>query len=263
MLPIINIFGYEIATYGLIIFIGIFVGSTVAVLYYSKFQDVSKEDIIFAILFGVIGMGIGGKILYLITCIPFLVENYANLDFSETILQLFKGGFVFYGGLIGGILGIYIYAKQFKIDFKKLILVIIPVVPLVHAFGRIGCFFAGCCYGIEYHGIGNITFHNTIFAPNNIPLFPVQIVEAISNLIIFVILMITYKKYQGTQKTVTLYCILYSILRFILEFLRGDAARGVILNLSTSQWISIFLFIVAICINIYYSKKRRLEKSIK
>ena len=102
-----------------------------------------------------------------------------------------------------------------------------------------------------------------MFAPNNIPLFPVQTVEAISNLIIFGILMITYKKYQGTYKTLTLYCILYSILRFILEFFRGDAARGFILNISTSQWISIFLFIIAICINIYYSKKRRLETSIK
>lgn len=259
MLPIINIFGHEIATYGLLIFIGIFVGSIVAVMYYSRFHKVSKEDIIYSIIYGVLGMGIGGKILYLITCIPFLVENYANLNFPETILQLFKGGFVFYGGLIGGILGIYIYAKQFKIEFKELILVIIPAVPLVHAFGRIGCFFAGCCYGIEYHGFGSITFHNTMFAPNNIPLFPVQIVEAMSNLIIFGILMITYKKYQGTYKTLTLYCILYSILRFILEFFRGDTARGIILNLSTSQWISIFLCIIAISINIYYSKKRKLE----
>lgn len=259
MLPIINIFGHEIATYGLLIFIGIFVGSIVAVMYYSRFHKVSKEDIIYSIIYGVLGMGIGGKILYLITCIPFLVENYANLNFLETMLQLFKGGFVFYGGLIGGILGIYIYAKQFKIEFKELILVIIPVVPLVHAFGRIGCLFAGCCYGIEYHGFGSVTFHNTMFAPNNIPLFPVQIVEAISNLIIFGILMITYKKYQGTYKTLTLYCILYSILRFILEFFRGDAARGVILNLSTSQWISIFIFIIAISINIYYSRKRKLK----
>lgn len=257
MLPIINILGHEIATYGIMIFIGIFVGSTVAVKYYSKFHEVSKEDIIYSIIFAVIGMGIGGKILYLITCIPFLIENYSNLNFSETIFQLFKGGFVFYGGLIGGILGIYIYAKQFKIKFKELILIIIPVVPLVHAFGRIGCFFAGCCYGIEYHGFGSITFHNTMYAPNNIPLFPVQIVEAISNLIIFGILMITYKKYKGTYKTLTLYCILYSILRFVLEFFRGDAARGIILNLSTSQWISIFIFIIAISINIYYSKKTK------
>ena len=246
MLPYINIFGYNIATYGLIIFIGIFIGSIISLFYFTKFFSIKKEDVFYCILYAVIGLGIGAKLLYIITNIPFLIENYQTLDLYDTFLQMLKGGFVFYGGLIGGILGVFIYSKQFKISFKELLLILLPVVPLIHGIGRIGCLCAGCCYGMEYHGFGAITFHNSLLAPNDIPLFPMQIVEAICNFIIFIILLVTYKKFLGTYKTVGLYLVLYSIVRFTLEFFRGDLIRGIYFSLSTSQWISIVLFIVGL-----------------
>lgn len=248
MLPYISIFGYEIATYGLIIFIGFFIGGIVAIQYFTKFFDIRKEDVIYCILYSIIGVGIGGKLLYIITNIPFLLENYNNLDLYNTFLQMLRGGFVFYGGLIGGILGIFIYSKQFKISFKSLILILAPVIPLVHAIGRIGCLCAGCCYGMEYSGFGAITFHNSFIAPNEVQLFPMQIVESICNLVIFFVLLLTYKRFLGTYKTIGLYLILYSIIRFILEFFRGDLIRGIYFSLSTSQWISIILFILGIVI---------------
>ena len=255
MLPYINIFGFEIATYGFIIFIGIFIGAIIAIQYFSKFNNIKKDDVLFAILYAIIGVGIGAKLLYLITNIPFLIENYNNLNLWDTIIQMFKGGFVFYGGLIGGILGVLVYSKQFKISFKSLLLTLLPVVPLIHAIGRIGCLCAGCCYGMQYDGFGAIVFHNSLLAPNGVPLFPMQIVEAICNFIIFIILLATYKKFIGTYKSVGLYLILYSIVRFILEFFRGDLIRGIYFTLSTSQWISIVLFIVGIAIFIYEYKK--------
>ena len=248
MLPYINIFGYNIATYGLIIFIGIFIGAIISVFYFTKFFSIKKEDVFYCILYAVIGLGVGAKLLYIITNIPFLIENYQTLDLYDTFLQMLKGGFVFYGGLIGGILGVFIYSKQFKISFKELLLILLPVVPLIHGIGRIGCLCAGCCYGMEYHGFGAITFHNSLLAPNDIPLFPMQIVEAICNFIIFIVLLVTYKKFLGTYKTVGLYLVLYSIVRFTLEFFRGDLIRGIYFSLSTSQWISIVLFIIGIAI---------------
>ena len=257
MLPFINIFGFEIATYGLIIFIGLFIGAIISIKYFSKFFNEKQEDIFFCILYAVIGVGIGAKLLYLITNIPFLVENYHNLDLYDTFIQMLKGGFVFYGGLIGGILGVFIYSKQFKISFKNLLLILVPVVPLIHSIGRIGCLCAGCCYGMEYHGFGAITFHSSMFAPNNIPLFPMQIVESICNLIIFFVLFTTYKRFIGTYKTIGLYMILYSIVRFTLEFFRGDLIRGIYFSLSTSQWISIILFIIGIGIFVYEHKKNK------
>lgn len=257
MLPTINIFGFEVASYGLIIFIGIIIGGVIAIQYFSKFNELKKDDVLFAILYAVIGVGIGAKLLYILTNIPFLIENYQNLDLWDTLMQMFKGGFVFYGGLLGGILGVYIYAKQFKIPFKSLLLTLLPIVPLIHAIGRIGCLCAGCCYGMEYDGFGAIVFHNSVLAPNNVPLFPMQIVEAICNLIIFIILLCTYKKFLGTYKTLGLYLILYSIVRFILEFFRGDLIRGIYFSLSTSQWISIILLIFGIAIFIYEWRNKK------
>lgn len=257
MLPTINIFGFEVASYGLIIFIGIIIGGIIAIQYFSKFNELKKDDVLFAILYAVIGVGIGAKLLYILTNIPFLIENYQTLDLWDTLMQMFKGGFVFYGGLLGGILGVYIYAKQFKISFKSLLLTLLPVVPLIHAIGRIGCLCAGCCYGMEYDGFGAIVFHNSVLAPNNVPLFPMQIVEAICNLIIFIILLCTYKKFLGTYKTLGLYLILYSIVRFILEFFRGDLIRGIYFSLSTSQWISIILLIFGIAIFIYEWRNKK------
>ena len=257
MLPTINIFGFEVASYGLIIFIGIVIGGIIAIQYFSKFNELKKDDVLFAILYAVIGVGIGAKLLYILTNIPFLIDNYQNLDLWDTLMQMFKGGFVFYGGLLGGILGVYIYAKQFKIPFKSLLLTLLPVVPLIHAIGRIGCLCAGCCYGMEYDGFGAIVFHNSVLAPNNVPLFPMQIVEAICNLIIFIILLCTYKKFLGTYKTLGLYLILYSIVRFILEFFRGDLIRGIYFSLSTSQWISIILLIFGIAIFIYEWRNKK------
>ena len=260
MLPYINIFGFEIASYGFIIFIGIFIGAIISIQYFLKFNNVKKDDILFAILYAVIGVGIGAKLLYILTNIPFLIENYNTLNLWDTLIQMFKGGFVFYGGLLGGILGVFIYSKQFKISFKSLLLTLLPVVPLIHAIGRIGCLCAGCCYGMEYNGFGAITFHNSPLAPNGVPLFPMQIIEAICNLIIFIILLVTYKRYLGTYKTLGLYLILYSIVRFILEFFRGDLIRGIYFSLSTSQWISIILFIVGI--SIFICEYRKLKKQI-
>jgi phosphatidylglycerol:prolipoprotein diacylglycerol transferase len=255
MLPTINVFGREFGTYGIIVFIGIAIGVFAATQYFSKYNNLKKDDVIYCSLYAVIGTAIGAKLLYIITNIPFLIQNYKNLELKSTIESMFRGGFVFYGGLIGAILGIYIYAKQFKVSFKSLLLTAIPVVPLIHSIGRIGCLFAGCCYGMEYNGFGHIIFHDTPFAPTNIPLFPTQILESICNLIIFIILYKIYKKFAGTYKIITLYCILYSIVRFFIEFFRGDSIRGIFLNISTSQWISILLLFVGIYLHTSKTKK--------
>ena len=256
MLPYINILGRIIPTYGLLGFIGIVVAICFGVFYFSKFYDVKKEDIFYASMFAMIGIGIGAKLLYIITILPDLIENFNNLDWKTVIPRLLQGGFVFYGGLIGGIAGLYVYSKSFKISFKKLCMILIPVMPIFHSIGRIGCLLAGCCYGMEYHGFGSITFYNSDLAPVGVPLFPMQIVESICNLIIFIIILLTYKRFKGTYKTIALYFGLYSIVRFVLEFFRGDAVRGIII-LSTSQWISIAFLIVGIALFIYDKKIKK------
>ena len=244
MLPIISIYGITLPSYGLMIVLGVIVGLLVIIKFFSKYYTISKEDIIYALIYGLIGAIIGSKILYLLTNIKLLLNNIDNI--VQILLGMLSGGFVFYGGLIGGVLGVYIYSKQFKVSFKELVMLIVPTLPLMHAFGRIGCLLAGCCYGVEYHGIGHIIFNNSMLAPNGVPLFPMQIVESICNIIIFCILLVTYKRNVGTYKSIVMYFSMYSITRFILEFFRGDLVRGNFLFFSTSQWISIVILIVTI-----------------
>ena len=115
---------------------------------------------------------------------------------------------------------------------------------------------------MEYHGFGQVIFNNNKYSnvPIGVPLFPTQIVESICNLIIFIIILLTYKKCVGTYKTVAFYAVSYSLVRFILEFYRGDAVRGILLGLSTSQWISIILFAIGVGLFIYENKKERRDK---
>mgnify|MGYP003302833620 CR=1 FL=1 len=253
MLPYISIFGIILPTYGLLAFTGIMVAVCFGVFYFSKFYDVKKEDVFYASMFALIGIGIGAKLLYIITILPDIIKNFDVLNW-KTLLQ---GGFVFYGGLIGGVVGLYVYSKSFKVSFKKLCMILIPVVPIFHSIGRIGCLLAGCCHGREYNGFGSIMFYNSDLAPNGVQLFPMQIVESICNFTIFILILITYNRFKGTYKTIALYAVLYSVVRFILEFFRGDASRGIVLGLSTSQWISIALLVIGIFLFVYENNKKQ------
>ncbi len=250
MLPYINILEIKIPTYGMMAFVGITVAICFGVFYFSKIHTIKKEDIFYASMYAVIGAGIGAKLLYILTILPDIIKNFDVLDWKTLIPKLLQGGFVFYGGLIGGILGVYIYSKISKNSFKSLANILTSVFPIFHSIGRIGCLLAGCCHGREYNGFGSITFYNTELAPIGVPLFPMQIVESICNLIIFIIILLTYKRFKGTYKTIALYLVLYSVVRFVLEFYRGDVTRGIIV-LSISQWISIAVFIIGIVLFIY------------
>ncbi len=257
MLPTINLFGVLIPMYGVLVVIGIIVGLIIIMKFFAKHYNISKEDILHALIFGIIGAIVGSKLLYILTNVNVLIENVGNI--WQILLSMVNGGFVFYGGLVGGVIGIFIYSKTYKVSFKELILLIVPAIPLMHAFGRIGCFCAGCCYGCEYNGFGAITFMNSLVAPNGEPFFPVQIIEAICNLIIFWILFMTYKKCVGTNTSIILYMILYSVTRFVLEYFRGDVVRGRFLWLYTSQWISLIIIGISLAYlflsNLYKKQK--------
>ena len=147
----------------------------------------------------------------------------------------------FYGGLIGGCIGVIVYARFFKENTVKLAEAFVPAVPLFHVFGRIGCFLAGCCYGILWDGPLGVTFTKSIVAPNGISLLPIQLIEAGANVITFVILLVFKGKLKKPLQNFGLYLVIYSIERFVFEFFRGDLARGAFLNVSTSQWISLIL----------------------
>ena len=150
------------------------------------------------------------------------------------------GGFVFYGGLFGGLLGAFLYTRRYGISFAKFCNTAIVSVPLIHAFGRLGCFCAGCCYGVPADPPLGLYFNNSPVAPHGVALFPVQLLEAGLNLLLFFVLALVFRK-RRRLSPVPVYLTSYAVIRFVLEYFRYDAVRGIFFGLSTSQWISVAL----------------------
>jgi len=248
MYPVIDLGFLQIPMYGLMAVIGF----TVAIFVFSRIcvnYKIEKSDGLFAGIYGLIGLMIGAKALFAITLLPKVISHFdIALKYpGDTIMYLF-GGWVFYGGLIGLFVGIFIYCRTYKIDFLNLISVMAPVIPLFHAFGRTGCLLSGCCYGQEYDGIFSITFPRNQYTIESfgVSRFPTQPIEIIFNLILFFVLLEVLKRSKVKGRALGLYLISYSILRFSLEFFRGDVIRGNIYSLSTSQIISILILPVGI-----------------
>lgn len=237
----IEIFGLKIPLYGAFYFLGIVVASVLG-LFMAKKRGMDWFDFVCAAVYLLIGATLGAKLLFLLVS----VEEIIRLDLPlEAVL---KGGFVFYGGLLGGALGLFIYGKQFKTSMRAYFDVCATVLPLGHAFGRVGCFFGGCCYGIQYDGVFSYVYKKTSNAhtPIGVELLPIQLIEAFMLLLLFLFLLFLYiKKVDDGVATIS-YLFGYSILRFVLEFFRGDKERGLFFGLSTSQWISVVLLAVAI-----------------
>ncbi|MFR0732977.1 MAG: prolipoprotein diacylglyceryl transferase family protein [Oscillospiraceae bacterium] len=153
------------------------------------------------------------------------------------------GGSVFYGGLLGASWRALLYLAPEGAALGPLGQPDSPGHPLFHVFGRVGCFLGGCCYGLP-SAWGFVYRYSPVAEANGVSRFPVQLVEAAWNLVLF--LLLARLQRRGRDRLLPLYLALYAPARFLLEFLRGDAYRGIFLGLSTSQWISLFLFPAAL-----------------
>lgn len=248
MKPFYKVFGIRLASYGSLIALGIIVASLVY-WYRKKDYPEDKETMFYSIVYGMIAGFIGAKLLYLITDFHYVVDSFKNsTDFINTLKNILAGGYVFYGGIIGAIFGLYIYSKKYNLSLINITDSFAPMVPLAHAFGRLACFMAGCCYGIPSDSKFSVIFPKESVGLSGVKLFPVQLLSSFGNLVLFVILFIYSKKDRSKGKVTGLYIILYGIARFLVEFLRYDDVRGHFLYFSTSQWISILLVPLGIVI---------------
>ena len=168
-----------------------------------------------------------------------------------------------YGGIIGGILAAWIYCKVAKLKFMKYFDLVMPSVALAQGFGRIGCFLAGCCYGKETESAFHIIFHDSAYAPNNVPLIPTQLISSGLDFLNCIFLMWFAGKKKGDGQVAGLYLICYSVGRFVLEFFRGDLERGSVGSLSTSQFIAIFTAIAGVVLCLWFGKRKTEEKEMQ
>ncbi|MBE6844579.1 MAG: prolipoprotein diacylglyceryl transferase [Ruminococcus sp.] len=244
MYQYIEFIGIKIYLYGFMISAGIIIANIMVYIIF-KINKLKFEDFIILESYAFFGGLTGAKILYII--VSFDLIEWNNIFKLSYFNQLMSGGFVFYGGLVGGGIFIFLAGKIHKIKVMFYLKQSIFILPLIHGFGRIGCFMAGCCYGIPYDGIFAVTYPENSFAVSGISLFPIQLVEAIMLLLIFAVILFLQLKIKY-EYTIESYLISYSIIRFILENYRYDIHRGIFLGLSTSQWISIVIFLLAISI---------------
>ena len=231
-----NIGPVTIHGYGTMIAIGILCALLVASKR-AKNKNLSI-DIVSGLVLAVIIFGfIGAKLLYCIVEIKSII--------ASPILVLSGGGFVVYGGIIGGILAAMIYCKVKKVSFLQYFDLLVPSVAIAQGFGRIGCFLAGCCYGRETDSPIGIIFLNSDFAPNGVKLLPTQLFSSAGDFLIAAVLILFARRARNRGKVGALYLMLYGVGRFIIEFFRDDY-RGSIGALSTSQFISLFILIAGI-----------------
>ncbi len=196
---------------------------------------------------------------------------------EEWATFLFNGGLVFYGGLIGGVLGGIAYVRWCRAPLGPVADLVMPYVALSHALGRLGCFLNGCCWGsvtslpwgVTYPRTGWGAYHEQLMeglikkgAKYPLPVHPTQVYEALGCVAIFVALRFLYSRQKGapTGLIVALYMLFYGMLRFTTEFFRGDSAHP-LLGLTVSQLVAFSLMLAGLAVLVWlrFRSQRREE----
>lgn len=189
----------------------------------------------------------GGKIFLWLSNWDYYMQNPAKM------FQLNGSGFVFYGSFILAIISLLVFFRLNKLKPSAVFDILAVTVTLVQGFGKIGCFMAGCCHGKVCSASYGITFTNfKSQAPLNVPLYPVQLIDAAIIFSCLILILMVRKQAYFNGKLMLIYGIFYGCGRFLTEFLRGDEDRGYWGPLSQSQWISIV--IVGICLYFFFRK---------
>ena len=246
----------NIYAYGFFIVLGFGAGVFFTILKAKKVGiEVPLERVIDILFYSVLSAIVGSRILFVLIHFDFYRENPLK------IFKLWEGGLVFYGGLIFAI-GISMgYMRWYRLPIWRLTDLVSPSIALGLFFGRIGCFFAGCCYGKETSLPWGIPFTDpNSLARLNVSLHPTQLYDAASSLAIFFFLNWREKRKTFDGQIFFLFLLFYSISRFFIEMLRGDP-RGFLFGdlLSTSQGIGIFLAISSLFM-LFYLKKGQIRK---
>lgn len=247
-----NIFGREIPFYGLLFVLG-FAVAVLTAIPKARRMGISFTEIACSAVFAGVGGILGAKLLSVLTSIHYIIEYHISF------LDIIRNGFVFYGGLLGGALGLLIYAKAFREPIPRYFDLYAAGTALGHAFGRVGCFFSGCCYGLPTAG-GFFVVYQSAIDPNTplgIPLLPIQLIESFCLVVIYAVCEIVFYCGKRQGASAAAYAFLYATTRFVLEFFRGDPIRGLLGGLSTSQYISLAIIAVSSVVVVCAALRRR------
>ncbi|SPE34185.1 Prolipoprotein diacylglyceryl transferase [Candidatus Sulfopaludibacter sp. SbA3] len=203
----------------------------------------------------------GAKVMMILVDLQYYRQHPGEILSLGTL----QAGGVFYGGLIGALAIAWWYMRRTKLPLWKTADVFAPAIALGHGIGRLGCFSAGCCWGVRCSLPWAVTFTNPVAkdlvgVPLHVPLHPTQLYESFAEFLIFGVLYWRTRQTHRPGAIISLYLMLYSTARFLVEFFRfheqGNLWGG---PLDTSQWISILLFLAG---GFYFVRARRAVPSL-
>jgi phosphatidylglycerol---prolipoprotein diacylglyceryl transferase len=229
----------EIHTYGVLVATGFLIGITTAA-WRAKSEGIEPERINDLGVWLVIAGMVGGKLFHII----FFWHDFL-IGWRANGIASLREGFVFFGGFIGASLTTVVYARAKKLSLGKVADALAPSVALGHAFGRLGCFFEGCCFGKACTMPWAVKFPPP-HVMAGIPAHPTQLYEAAGNLAIFAALSAYFRHKKFDGQIWWLYILSYGVLRFIVEFFRGDYAVYYFGVFTLGQFIAVGMIVVAL-----------------
>jgi len=259
---IFHIGSFPINTYGIFLAIAFLCAILIAVRLGAQ-DGLPKEKIYDLCLWMLLASLVGSKVLMLFT-----EPEYRDNPLQLVSLDFLRSGGVFYGGLIGAVVIGYFLMKRYKLPWWKTADACAPGIAIGNFFGRQGCFAAGCCWGkpttlpwgLRFSELG----HEITGVPTDVPLHPTQLYESFAMLLVFFFLLWLHKRKRFDGQVILAYALLYSIIRFAIEFVRDDPRGDVfgltsLTGLSTSQLISLVIGIWALILLI---RRRRRANSV-
>ena len=238
-------------TYGLFVALGFMAGILVTIKL-GKSAGISSNSVMDMGFIIILSGLIGSRLVYIIIDFSHYISH--PLD----IFKIWEGGLVFSGGLVAVIIMMLFYVKHHGYNIWTIGDLWAPGAAIGQAIGRIGCFFAGCCYGKPTDVPWGVKFSNpeSITPLHNVPIHPTQLYSSLSSLIIFIILIILHSKKKFKGQVFLWFLILHSTARLFLERFRGDP-RGMILteNLTMTQFIA-FIILIGAVISLFIFKPK-------
>ena len=240
-----EIFGSWLHTYGVLVALAFMLGLWVTGRL-ARAAGLNYDNVINLGVYCGLAALLGAKLMLFLVDAPYYFAHPAEIF---TLSSLRAGG-VFYGGFLLALVVAGWYMRRTRLPLRKTADVFAPGIALGHGIGRLGCFSAGCCWGVECHLPWAVKFTNPaanefVGVPLNTPLHPTQLYEAFAEFLIFTLLYIKVRKSHSPGDVISLYMILYGFTRFVVEFYRyheqGNLMGG---PFDTSQWISLVLVIL-------------------
>lgn len=261
---IFRIGSFPINTYGVFLAISFLCAILVAVRLAQR-DGLPREKIYDLSLWMLLAGLIGSKFLMLFT-----EPEYRQNPLLLISLDFLRSGGVWYGGLLGAVLASYLLMKRYQLPWWKTADAFAPGIAIGNFFGRQGCFAAGCCWGkptdlpwgVKFTELG----HEITGVPTDVHLHPTQLYESFAMLLVFLFLVWLHKRKRFSGQVILAYALLYSIIRFAIEFVRDDPRGDVfglttLTGLSTSQLISLVIGITALIVLIV--RRRRAQQVAK